>query len=304
MRTLRFILLSLVSAGLFAQVDIRLRDRSPYLVLGRNLAWGQSGYGGIENNYMFTPLNPDQGICVFVTNNNPTSSHALTIESWQTGDPGVTSYTGNTGRFVQDTVQGTYSPVPAGSTLSAYVHTSAGAVVTLKVRGTSAQSGSPDTADLYLVQTSSGSCGPVQGGQQTVMGAQPEGQINTSNPIVVGGISYQNYIRSLALNPQGLVAVSGCSTSTNYAYTVLQSVPTSSTSLGTHPCLSKLSLSNSTTGTINVTVTDGGGTNCILCSFPLAANSTAILDTTGLYFTGGVKWFASATGVYGSAWFR
>jgi hypothetical protein len=303
MQTLRFILLLLVSVTLFAQVDIRLRDRSPYLVLGRNLAWGQSGYGGIENNYMFTPLNPDQGICVFVTNNNPTSSHTLTIESWQTGDPGVTSYTGNTGRFVQDTVQGTYSPVPAGSTLSAYVHTSAGAVVTLKVWGTSAQSGSPDTADLYLVQTSSGSCGPVQGGQQTVMGAQPAGQTNTSNPVVLGGVDGNGTIRNIKLNTTGLLSQSVCD-SLSIVSIPLQAVPTTSTLIYSHNCLNKLSLSNSTTGTINVTVTDGNGTNCILCSYPLAANSTAILDTAGLYFTGGVKWFASSTGVYGSAWFR
>jgi hypothetical protein len=185
------------------------------------------------------------------------------------------------------------------------VHTSAGAVVTLKVRGTSAQSGSPDTADLYLVQTSSGSCGPVQGGQQSVQGPQPAGQTATGNPILIAGVDGQASpaIRTLLTNANGFLAETAC-TDTTTAYVALQAVPISSTLVKNNPCLTKLSLSNSTSGTINVTVTDGGGTNCLLCSFPLAANSTAILDTTGLIFSGGVKWFASGTGVYGAAWFR
>jgi len=190
----------------FAQNDININVKSAYIDLGRSLTWGSSGgFGncqvasscGFNNNFLFTPLNPDQGICIFITNNNPTNSHTFTIAVSQTGDQRQQTYTGSTGRFVTDTVQGTASPVGSLATTTVYVHTTAGARVVIQLSGSSSAAGTPDTADVYLVQTSATSCGPVQNGVTqvsingipsiTFSGAQPVNTESTKSSYRVGG---------------------------------------------------------------------------------------------------------------------
>lgn len=150
-----------------AQIDIQVSTaaRSPYIVVGRGLTWGSSGTGGANNYFIFQPLSPDQRYCVFIVNNNPTSSHTYTLAAYQTGDPSQGSFQNNSsGRWIQDTVQGNAQTVSAASTTSAYVHANAGARMAISLTGSTTQTGSPDTADIFIVQTTAESCGPVQQG--------------------------------------------------------------------------------------------------------------------------------------------
>ncbi len=206
MRVLRFVLLFWLaidflggtSVGLLrfspamAAQDIKVNtgSKSPYVVIGNNLAWGSSGQGGVNNYFLFTPISPDQRYCLFLKNNNPSNQHTLTLTSWQTGNPAETAFNNNaSGNWVQDTVQGSPSPVPAGSTVVVYVHANAAAYIAVSITGTSSAGGSPDTANIWLVQTQAESCGPTGSGAQYVQGAVPSGTTASPNPTVGGGMS-------------------------------------------------------------------------------------------------------------------
>src|SRR5208337_4541309 len=142
---------------------------SSYVDIVRGAAWGSYSFNRV---FLFTPLSPDQRFCLFVANNNPTNSHTFSLAVFQTGDRQVTNYSNNQGRFIQDTVQGTPSPVAAASMTSAYVHANAGAEIALIFSGSAAAGGSPDTVDVFVVQTTAESCGPVASGTQQISGSK------------------------------------------------------------------------------------------------------------------------------------
>lgn len=198
MRKWFLIFLFAVCAGpAFSQDQFVSTGGSTYVDIVRGAAWGTISFNRV---FWFTPLTPDQRFCLFVANNNPTNSHTFSLSVYQTGDRQVSNYSGNTGRWIQDTVQGTPSPVAAASMTSAYVHANAGAFIALAFSGGATQAGSPDTADVFLVQTTGESCGPVQGGQINVNA----GSVQTtdidggSNTIRVPGDPNGNVIQSLA----------------------------------------------------------------------------------------------------------
>ena len=160
----KFFLIFLFLVSFVAQAnaqDLQLATHSRYLDLRRGGAWGTSDVNRV---FIFSPLDADQSMCIFIANNNPTNSHTITLSVFQTGDTQVADYSNNTGRWIADTIQGTISPVAAGSMNSAFVHSNAAARVALAFSGSAAAGGSPDTADIFLVQTNATSCGPVQSG--------------------------------------------------------------------------------------------------------------------------------------------
>jgi hypothetical protein len=154
--------LSFFPISLPAQTDKTVSVSGPYADAGRNLAWGTTAF---NRNFILTPPSPDQSMCIFVSNNNPTSAHTFTFASSQTGDPAVVNYQSQPGRWIDDTVQGSLSPVAASGTTSVYVHSTHAAKIALRFSGATTQAGTPDTADVYVVFTNSTSCGPVNSGQ-------------------------------------------------------------------------------------------------------------------------------------------
>lgn len=152
-----------------AQIDINIfPGHQPYVQLGKNLVWGNTGVGGANNYFIFSPLNPDQRYCGFIVNNNPTTAHSYTLSAWQTGDPNQSTFINNvSGRWIQDTVQGNTGTVAAGATTTFYVHANAGARFAISLTGATTQAGVPDTLDFFVVQTTGESCGPTQFGTQT-----------------------------------------------------------------------------------------------------------------------------------------
>jgi len=300
------VLLTVLNFITFAQQDIQISTRGPYQVLTRSAAWGVKGQGGIENAYLLQPLNPSQGICIFVSNLNPTSTHSLNLSVYQTGDPNVDRYYGNTGRWVQDTVQGFSGTVAAKSTTTAYVHTSAAARIAVTISGTSTQTGSPDKADVYLVQTDHTSCGPVGTGAQYIQGSQAVGSsVDQTNPVLVAG-SDGTYTQNISTDSYGRIKVESARpiSTSSIAPVSLQAVPTSLTSLfGSTVYLVSLYLSNTTSSAITVNVTDGQATPVyLLNSFSIPANSALMLPNIWVRMTNGVKWSASASGVTGGLW--
>lgn len=151
-------LLAVIAPCILAQDQYVSTGGSPYADIVRGAAWGTVSFNRV---FLFTPLTPDQRFCLFVANNNPTNSHTFSLAVYQTGDRQLANYSSSPGRWIQDTVQGTPSPVAAASMTSAYVHANAGAEIALVLSGSAAAGGSPDTADVFLVQTTADSCGPV-----------------------------------------------------------------------------------------------------------------------------------------------
>src|SRR5882757_3887908 len=76
-----FLLLGLVFTNqvAHAQQDITISGINPYTVIGRNLVWGASGPGGVNNNFIFTPPSTDSAVCVYFTNKNPTNAHTVNL---------------------------------------------------------------------------------------------------------------------------------------------------------------------------------------------------------------------------------
>lgn len=130
---------------------------SAYIDLGRGLSWGASGLGGVNNNFIFSPLTPDTGFCVYVHNNNPTSAHTFTGTIFATGDQRVVSLINDPTAWLPifNTPQFT---VAAGSTITQYVTSFGAAQIAISISGGTSQAGSPDTLDFFLVQNEHG-CG-------------------------------------------------------------------------------------------------------------------------------------------------
>jgi hypothetical protein len=155
--------LLLCASAIFASgqaVDIRLGSIGPYNDLVRGATWGSTGVGNSDNSYIFPPTNPQEQTCVYMSNNNPTSSHTFTITFRYSGDPKVTGYLSNNG--TQEgrwkNVQVISDTILAGSTNN-YSFSSPGAAwAQVQISGSSTQTGSPDTVDIYIVQTAT-NCG-------------------------------------------------------------------------------------------------------------------------------------------------
>lgn len=280
-----------------ARADIQVRSSGPYLTLGRNLAWGSGGSGGIENIWTFVPMNPNQGICVFVTNND-SASHSFTLNVYQTGDSAVPQYTGYSQFFRPDAVQGIYSPVSGNSTNTAFVQTSAAARVAVQITSSSPPGG---TANVYVVQTNSGSCGPVNSGTIAVQGPQPSGATINTNPVVIGGNSF-GIVRTVDISANG--------NNLNHLFTVAfpgncinaTAVPTVLTDVSTaNGWLMQMWFTNTTAAAITVTVQDRQATpRKYLSNASIAPNTTQVVSYQWpLFFSGGLSWVASAAGLDG-----
>ena len=183
-------LVTLLSLCAVAQQDIVIvGGTSPYIVIGRGLNWSGSGFGNIQNNFIFTPTGPDVGFCLFLQNNNPTSAHSVTVAVAQTGDPGLKSFQGVTGKWNTVPTSSTFPiSVPAGTVSGINYKTSASANITVTFSGTSAQAGAPDTVDVFAVQTTQSSCGALA--SNSVQGVYTNGAnvTNAQNfPVLVGG---------------------------------------------------------------------------------------------------------------------
>lgn len=148
-----FLLFALLCGMASAQVDIINSDIGPYHVLGRNLVPASSGVGGLLNNFIFTPLNPNQGVCLYLINDTSTPATGVGLTMSQTGDPGVSKFAGNTGKWIQINTQSLGSLT---GTFSYYVQPSGAARIAISSGGSGAT-----TMDLIAVETGSGSqCGP------------------------------------------------------------------------------------------------------------------------------------------------
>lgn len=236
--------LLLCSASLFAQQDIYVNGKGPVLTIGTGLIWGSSGKGAVNNNYIFTPNQPQQNACMYVVNNNPTNSHSFTITIWQSGDPSIRSF--STGaRYIQTQL---YSgSVGASSTSSFFAHMDAAATATINVSGSSSQAGNPDTADIYVIQTTSEHCptGSINQFPITATGSTTAACAGAGKCTILTGIANTRiYVTALHVNVASTITTtsnvsigtgaSGCAalTGTSWRFTPQLTAGTIATEIG------------------------------------------------------------------------
>lgn len=154
--------------------------------------------------YILTPLSPDYGFCVSVTNNNPTNAHTFSVAAFQTGNNNVVDYSNNTGKYAALAIVGNPSPVPVSSTNVFFVRSNGASKVAFKFTGGATLAGVPDTVDIYVVQTSASGCGTVnpQTGQQYTL-ATPDSGTSATPPVqaVSDGLGQAFWSTSNTVNP-------------------------------------------------------------------------------------------------------
>jgi len=189
-KILQSLLLLLAAVPALAQQDINIvGGTSPYIVIGRGLNWSGSGFGNIQNNFIFTPTGPDVGFCLFLANNNPSSSHSVTVAVSQNGDPALKSFNGFQGRWNTVPTSSTFPITVAANSVSGINYkTSASANIVVTFSGTSAQAGSPDTVDVFAVQTTQSSCGALASNSVQGVYTNNANVTNAQNfPVLIGG---------------------------------------------------------------------------------------------------------------------
>ncbi len=126
-----------IAAPAIAQTDIVLNPTGAYIDVQRGVAWGSA----FNRTYVLTPQNPQTSLCLYVVNNNPTSSHSFSLAMFQSADPRVADYSNNTGRYAAVTVVGSPSPIAANTMGSAFGQTNAAARVAFVLSASSTQTG-------------------------------------------------------------------------------------------------------------------------------------------------------------------
>lgn len=275
--------------------DTQVRARGPYVTLGTNLAWG----GAANGTWIFTPHGPDVGVCVAITNRNPTTAKTVSVVVRQSADPSVRDYSNNTGRWVTTPIIGSATSVNANSTQTWFSQVAAAAKVAVSVSGSSAGGGSPDVGDFYVVQTTAGGC---VGTPIPVQGAYAEGAtVGDLQPVLVGGLAAEGFATART------ITAARAESGRTYLYvtgsgscTPLSDVPTSSsTALEDDRIVTLIWLHNTSASDRTVTMTDGQATPKQALKVVLASEQTLVIDVKGVRFDGSVNWVASATGVVG-----
>jgi hypothetical protein len=198
MRRLAALVLFLFPCVVFA--DINISSGSKYSPV-RGVAWGSS----FNVTYLLTPVSPEVGVCFAIVNNNPSSSHTFTAQVFQSADSGVLDYSNNTGRFSSVTVSSLPASVGAGATVAGFSGTTSAAQIAFKFTASSAAGGSPDTADLFFVQTSSNSCGAALSTAQVQGAVAVSTSLTGVNPLAIGGraVGGTNQYYSVGLTGDG-----------------------------------------------------------------------------------------------------
>jgi len=146
--------------------------------------------------WIFTPIGPSVSVYVYVHNRNTTSAHnTQTLSMFQTGSTTVSNLSSNADQWAQDkvalntvagascnNVNASAPLVPGASgTGTCYIVTMAAAQVAVKITGSIAQAGSPDTFDLSVVQIVGYPGGNQPGEDSSSAGGANLAQLNGTN---------------------------------------------------------------------------------------------------------------------------
>lgn len=293
-----------------AQQEFIINSASNYVDLVRGAAWG----AGFNNFWTVNTISTDEGMCVSVVNNNPTSLHQFTLTVYSTLDQRISSFNAGpptkwqtvptfaaggiqiSGSGIAPILQTTQVSGKAGL----YFRTGGAARVSIQFAGSTTQAGSPDTADIFVVHNVNGSTcglniiGPNVG--LTSINGQPINSNDGNFPVEVQGISWNQVDGQPNAINREQVAITGTLsplTGINYNWkfngatwdrelACSQQLPFNLTAAGNTQIIPAGSgvlrvchISFSTTASEDVKITQGTGANC----------ATGPADVTGLFKT-------------------
>lgn len=157
------VILALIGASaVLAQSDIYIGAKGPYVDIIRSAPWSGSGPGGLNNAFQVSPPSTDSSMCLYVANNNPTSTQTATATVAITGDQRRKPYLGKTAGW--SFIDSWSISVGASTQAWRYFNTSGAATVVVSIASGSGQAGAPDTADVFAVFANSAyACPPGAG---------------------------------------------------------------------------------------------------------------------------------------------
>src|SRR6266567_2880361 len=132
----RLLILLAALFPLFGQQDILISERGPYRDMLRGGKFGASGQGGVNNAFIVTPTNTDQGFCIFLSNNNPSQNHDISLSVFQSGDRQQLTYTGATEKWSVDPLTVAVTNLPHSAVTVSYDRTNAAARVAFVIADT------------------------------------------------------------------------------------------------------------------------------------------------------------------------
>lgn len=217
-----------------AQIDVQISSIGPYITLANNQTWTGAGKGSLQNNYLFTPYTPDDGICFYVQNLS-SSTNVFSVTLAITGDPSVKTYINNSSKWITLTNGAVVWSVTGNNETAFYLRTSGAARVMLNFSPEGSPSGN---GSLFVGQTTGGGCG-----------TNPAPQV--SNVRQLAAYSYSN---------GGSIAASACVTNPGAGSPVLFVAP--SGNRYSTLTFERARFSTTVAGKINISATDDQGATC------------------------------------------
>jgi hypothetical protein len=208
------LILALLSASAFAQVDIHINTIGPIRTIAQNVNWIGTGIGSLTNNYIFTPSYTNEGVCLYVDNND-SNEHFVTLQLFGTGDQTVTKYQGNTVNWALlgptsnfFTGSGT-TFILANTVKGFFIQASGNASVAIVFSSVGGTAGTNPTVNVNMVESQAGtSCtnattGPVYC-PQTVTTSVTSGSTVQLGP--AGSTGEAVYVCNLTISASGALA--------------------------------------------------------------------------------------------------
>jgi hypothetical protein len=264
--------LALLSASAFAQnIDIPINTIGPIRDIARNVAWAGNGQGNLNNNYLFTPSYTNEGLCLSVQNNNPTSSHVFTLQAFGTTSQTVRSFAGNSTPWsllgpLSNLTGGTATvSISANSSKNYFVQASGQAQVALIFTNGGSATGSPDTVTVTMVESQNGQqCGNLTTGPvYCPLAFNVPVAASTASPVLVGVPNQGIYVCNVTISASTALATGNVTlefgSSTCTAPTTFFTVLTGATS----PLFMAVDSGNPLTGRFLGSTDFAGSTLCV-----------------------------------------
>lgn len=260
-----------------------------------NLIWGTTGTAfGFNNNFYFAPLNLNESVCIFVYNNNPTSSHTFTASIVLTANPNEKTPSDGSWNSAANGVGLTAATFPnSAGGIGGLV--SGAAQVSVNFSAATTQTGSPDTANVVIIQTT-GNCfngqnmlgsslssvsavPPIQSISESLSQSYAATNIQFVNPGVnaaVVHVNSNNGARTLFFDK----AVFSCSAACTVEIVATTTTGTTCTVLGGTPLKQPLVINS--TALANSACTTNPTVGVQYYTLDVAANTPTVLDLKGL----------------------
>jgi hypothetical protein len=194
-----------------AQIDVPITAAGPIRTLARNQKWNTNGTGGINNNYLFTPVTTNESLCLSLVNGSA-SLQNVAVSVFGTEDQTVTAYQTNQSAWtLLGPTVGTlanFVALGAGSTKTIFVQINSQAKVSVVISGTGTAVSGATLLAVESPQTSG--CGnitvaPVVCPFTAVLNVIPSGSSYLVPPLV----GQRVYICNFTLSTSGATTAAG-----------------------------------------------------------------------------------------------